>query len=106
MVKIKKGKCGICSTITFLQKHHYIPQRMKKTEHYVYICPDCHRRIHPENEIIINAKYSKKYNDAFQKFIKETHPEVWVEWVPLRIELKKQLKKEIEGEPDPVIEDD
>lgn len=103
---MKKGKCPICGRITYLQKHHYIPQRIKKTDHYVYICAECHMKIHPENEIIITAKYAKKYADAFKKFVKESHPEIWKKWLPKREELKKGLKQNIEDEPTPKTEDD
>lgn len=106
VIKVNKGKCKICGRITYLEKHHYIPQRVMKTDHYVYICSDCHRKVHPENEIIINAKFSSKYNEAFHKFIKENYPEAWKKWIPLRKKIRAELKEKYEKEPIPFVGND
>ena len=76
-----------------LQRHHYIPQRIKKTDHYVYVCEKCHKRIHPENDIIIRIKSYKMYHDTFKKFIKKEFPEVWEAWKPTREQIKKEIKE-------------
>ena len=105
-MKIKQGKCPLCGQIGPLQRHHYIPKRVKKIDHYVYICEDCHKRIHPENEIIIRIKFLKEYHTKIKKFIKEDHPDVWVAWQPMRKELKEKFKKKVQDMKIPEIVDD
>lgn len=102
----KKGRCRICGHVGELQKHHYIPQRVKKIEHFVYICQECHKKIHPENGIILTAKFLKEYHKTIKKFIKDNYPEVWEAWQPLREELKKNFKEKIKEVKIPEITDD
>lgn len=93
---MKTGKCKFCSKIKLLQKHHYVPQRIKKTNDFVYICEECHERVHPENDIIIKIKRMTAYHNKLKKFLKTKHPKVWDEWKPEATEIKKELKEKYE----------
>jgi len=90
---MKIGKCKICGKIDKLQKHHYIPQRIKKTNHYVYICDECHKKIHAENALIIQIKILGKHHRDLKSFIKTKYPEVWKEWKPIKNKIKESMKE-------------
>lgn len=103
---MKTGRCPLCGTIIKLQKHHYIPQRIKKIDHFVYICQKCHQKIHPENDVILEAKYTKTYLHQFKRFIKHQFPEAWTAWLPTRAEIKKKFRDLRKKDKIPEIIDD
>ena len=103
---MKFGKCKICEKVDYLQKHHYIPQRVKKTNHYVHICDACHKKIHPENAIIIEIHKLCKHHKELKKFIKKKHPKVWKQWKPLNDKIKEEMKKKYGVSTDNVLKDD
>ena len=46
-----KGKCMKCNRNTYLQKHHIISKsKWKNSKMVVYLCPNCHLRIHQKEE--------------------------------------------------------
>jgi len=79
------GKCKACGKEEVLEEHHIFPQRMKPVcNDTVMICKKCHKKIHPENEIILRIKKADYYIKIINKFLKEKHPKIWEEWIPFK----------------------
>lgn len=102
---MKIGKCKLCGEIRPLQKHHYIPQRIKKMDHWVYICGDCHNKVHPENKIIVVQKCLQEHHGKLKRFLKNEFPAAWDAWKPIRMEITEKLKKKF-GSQFPDVGDD
>ena len=101
---MRLGKCRICKKEGRLTEHHLIPKRLRPKgekinnifNQVVLICDECHRKIHPENEIILRVKQLSLYHKVIAKFLKLKHPKVWKEWQPFRAKIKKMYDSEIE----------
>ena len=61
----EKGKCYMCGSVGFTHEHHVFSgtaRRRLSEEHglKVYLCPDCHRRVHADAKL---AQILKKHTE-------------------------------------------
>jgi len=80
-----KEKCKACGKLDVLEEHHVFPQRMRPIwNQSVYICKKCHKRIHPENEIILRVKKADYHLKVLTKFLKSKYIKAYEEWEPFK----------------------
>ena len=89
-------KCKACGKENILEEHHVLPQRIKPIwNETLLICKKCHKKIHPENEIILRIKRCDYYIKIINKFLKEKHPKVLKEWEPYKNKINHMFKEMI-----------
>lgn len=95
----------MCGKEADLTKHHLIPKRIKEMTLLMYVCKDCQKKLHPENELLLNEKILRDYHKAMKSFLQKDFPEAWDKWQPIRKEFKEK-SKEARTEAEVVITDD